>query len=293
MDIDRRISGKTKVVGVIGNPIEHTISPQLHNTLNLALTVDMVYVPLKVGKSDLENAIKGLKALNFAGFNVTVPFKRDVIRYLDEVSKDALLMGAVNTVKLEGGKLCGFNTDAEGFLRSFEEETGLRVKGLRVSIIGAGGTSRAIAVRLAMEGVSKLYILNRTLNKASDVCKVINESFDLAAEAFPSDNPGVEDILLESDVIINTTSVGMFPNPDEYPLPWEIAFRESQVVCDVIYNPVKTRFLSAAEQKGCKTINGLGMLIYQGIAAYEAWTGVQVPQDLAGELKDKLNTLIG
>ena len=155
MNIDNRVTGTTRLMGVIGNPIEHSISPQLHNTINTLLNVDAVYVPFKVEKDDLENAVKGIKALNLVGVNVTVPYKKEIIKFLDDKTKEALLMGAVNTVKNIDGRLYGYNTDAEGFSRSFKEEAGTGFKGKKVVINGAGGAARAIAVKNCYRGSRK------------------------------------------------------------------------------------------------------------------------------------------
>jgi len=283
MEIDGRITGNTRLIGVIGNPIEHSISPQLHNTINNYLGVDLVYLPFKVEKSDLESAVKGLKALNFLGFNVTIPFKKDVMKYIDENSKEALLMGAVNTVKNIDGRLYGYNTDAEGFSRSFKEEMGTGFKDKKVVMIGAGGAARAIAVKIALEGAQKLYIVNRTLENASDIAGIVNNNIKHIAEYFRSDDKVVKEVFSESDIVINTTSVGMYPDMNKSPVKRTIKLSDKQLVYDLIYNPPNTRLLKSAAKNGCKTANGIGMLFYQGIFAYEIWTGIKLPDEF---LKD-------
>ncbi|MCX7921613.1 MAG: shikimate dehydrogenase [Clostridia bacterium] len=284
MQIDNRVTGKTRLIGVMGNPIEHSISPQLHNTISKHLGIDLVYVPLKVEKSDLENAVKGLKALNFVGFNVTIPYKKEVMKFLDDNTKEALLMGAVNTVKNIDGRFYGYNTDAEGFSRSFKEETGVGFKGKKVLIIGAGGVARAISVKIALEGAKKIFIVNRTLSKAEEISELINNNVVNVAHCLYSEDDSVSSIFEESDVVINTTSAGMHPNEDVLPLEQPIKFSTNQIIYDVIYNPAKTKFLLEAEVSGCKTVNGLGMLFYQGIYAYEIWTGVKIPDEMKKEL---------
>lgn len=283
MDIYKGITGKTRLLGVIGNPIEHSISPQLHNTISMYLNEDLAYVPFRVEKNNLESAVRGLKSLNFVGFNVTIPYKSDIIKYIDVNTREALLIGAVNTVKNINGKLYGYNTDAEGFYKSFTREAGTDFKDKKVALIGAGGAARAIAVKIALQGASKIYILNRTISKAANIAEVVNNNIKCVAEYYQFDKYS-ENILKQCDVIINTTSLGMYPDVDISPVEDTFQFSSHQIVYDVIYNPSRTKFLFAAENRGCKTINGFGMLIYQGIYAYEIWTGLKLPDDLVNNL---------
>lgn len=282
MEILKTISGKTKIMGIIGNPVEHSISPYLHNTISREVGFDAVYVPFPVCDS-LENAVKGLKAINAVGFNVTIPYKKDVMKFLDENSKEALLMGAVNTVKNIEGRLYGYNTDAEGFSRSFREETGDSFRGKRVFIIGAGGATRAIAVKIAIEGAEKIYIANRTVSKAAEIADIINGNIKDIASSVDMDKKASE-VFHDSSIIINTTSVGMWPHVEKSPLTDEYTFLNDQIVYDAIYNPCKTKLLLSAEEAGCKTVNGLGMLFYQGVNAYEIWTGLKLEEEFLREL---------
>lgn len=284
MEIDNRISGKSKLAGLIGNPIGHSISPQLHNTISRNLGIDMVYVPFKVEKNDLENAVKGLKAVNITGFNVTIPYKKDIMKYIDVNSKEALLMGAVNTVKNIDGRLYGYNTDAEGFARSFKEAAGTGFKNKKVVLIGAGGTARAIAVKIAMEGAAKIHIVNRTVSKASEIAEIVNNNIGHMCEFSEPDTAEETGVFELGDIIINTTSLGMYPDIYKNPVGELVKFSSNQIVYDVIYNPEKTKLLEDAEKFGCKAINGLGMLLYQGIYAYEIWTGIKVPEELIKQI---------
>lgn len=284
MRIISGVTGKTKLLGVIGNPLSHSISPQLHNTLSKHMNIDAVYVPFEVKKENLSDAIKGLRALNVAGFNVTIPYKNDVMEYIDEFSREAELIGAVNTVKNENGKLYGYNTDVSGFVRSFKEESGIDLKGKKAVLLGAGGASRAIAVGLAFEGVSRISIINRTISKAEQIANIINNNTLTVAECFCTNDLKVPEVLREGDIIINTTSLGMFPDIEGTPVNFPFEFTKGQVLYDVIYNPAKTRFLMEGEKQGLKTVNGLGMLIYQGIQAYEIWMDVKVPERLIKNL---------
>lgn len=279
MDIDVRVTGKTRLLGLVGNPVEHSISPELHNSLSTLLGLDLVYVPLKVEKKDLDTVVKALKSLDFVGFNVTIPYKRDIMKYIDDNTKEAILMGAVNTVKKIDGRLYGYNTDAEGFLRAFKEEAGVGFKGKKVVLIGAGGVARSIAVKLATEGVEKISLVNRTTEKSIELAEVVNENIEEVVQVYNFEDKTFRMAFEESDIIINTTSVGMLPNVEETPIKNSKYFNKNQIVYDVVYNPSKTRFISDAEKMGAKTINGLGMLFYQGINAYEIWTGVKFSEE--------------
>ncbi|NLP14140.1 MAG: shikimate dehydrogenase [Clostridium sp.] len=279
MKIDVRVTGKTQLLGLIGNPVEHSISPELHNSLSSYLGYDIVYVPLKVEKQDLGTVVNALKCLGFIGFNVTIPFKREIMKYIDENTKEAILMGAVNTVKNIDGRLFGYNTDAEGFARSFKEEAGVGFSGKKVVLIGAGGVARSIAVKLAKEGAEKISLVNRTTLKAIELADVVNENIREIVQVYNFNDKTFMMAFEESDIIINTTSLGMFPDVDNTPVKKRNCFNSNQIVYDVIYNPVKTRFLLDAEKMGAKVINGLGMLFYQGISAYEIWTGVKFSEE--------------
>ena len=283
MIIDNRICGKTRLAGVIGNPIEHTVSPQLHNSLALRLGIDMAYLPFFVRDEDLGDAVKGLKSLNFIGFNITVPYKQAVMKCLDEISSDAILFGAVNTVKIENGRLYGYNTDAEGFARSFKEETGTGFAGKRVLILGAGGSSRAVAVKTAMEGADNVYIANRTISKAEEIAGIINRNIKNIAVAIEYNDQCLQNIINACDIIINTTVIGMYPETCKSPLAESIKLLKDQVVYDLIYNPECTRLLESAKKFGLRNANGLGMLFYQGVLAFEIWTGIKIPSE---ELKE-------
>jgi len=279
MKIDVRVTGKTKLLGLIGNPVEHSISPQLHNSLSSLLGHDLVYVPLKVEKQNIGAVVNALKRLEFVGFNVTVPYKREIMKYIDENTKEAILMGAVNTVKNIDGRLFGYNTDAEGFARSFKEESGVGFAGKKVVIIGAGGVARSIAVKLAKKGVEKISLVNRTPLKAVELADVVNENIREVVQVYNFNDKTFMMAFEESDIIINTTSVGMFPDVNNTPVKVKNRFHKNQIVYDVIYNPVKTKFLKDAEKAGAKVINGLGMLFYQGISAYELWPGVKFSEE--------------
>ncbi|NLL04539.1 MAG: shikimate dehydrogenase [Clostridiaceae bacterium] len=274
MNIDYSVTGNTRLLGLIGNPVEHSISPQLHNSLSKLLGLDLMYVPLKIEKENLGVLVKALKAVDFVGFNVTIPFKREIMKFIDDNTKEAILMGSINTVKKIEGRLYGYNTDGEGFLRAFKESAGTGFKGKKVVMLGAGGVARPIAVKIAMDGAEKISIVNRTTQKSVELAEVVNENIREIVQVYNFEDKTLKMAFEESDIIINTTSVGMEPHTEES-LVSDMEYFNGQIVYDVVYNPTKTKFLIDAENRGCKAINGLGMLFYQGINAYEIWTGVK------------------
>lgn len=282
------ITGKTRLIGLIGNPVEHSISPQLHNTLCDYFKLNLVYVPFCVQPQDLSKVVKAFKAIGMVGFNVTIPHKVEVMKLLDEVTQDAGIIGAVNTVKIEDGKCFGFNTDGDGFLRSLRDAE-IDAKDKRVLMLGAGGAARSVAVKLARAGVKKIVLLNRSRDKAEEIARLINIKFKNIAVPDEMSEDKIAVHSAESDIIINTTPVGMWPDIDRSPINSNDIFKNKPVVCDLIYNPVKTKLLVMAEECSCKTLNGLGMLIYQGIAAFELWNEVKVPDFLAKELIKKFS----
>ncbi|HOQ00233.1 MAG TPA: shikimate dehydrogenase [Acetivibrio clariflavus] len=291
MVIDYSVTGKTKLLGLIGNPVEHSISPQLHNSLSKILGLDLIYVPLRVDKEDLETLVKALKATEFVGFNVTVPYKREIMKFLDGNTKEAILMGSVNTVKKIDGRLYGYNTDGEGFLRAFKEAAGTDFKGKKVVMLGAGGAARPIAVKIALEGAEKISLVNRTTQKSVELAEVVNENIAEIVQVYNFEDKTLKLAFEESDIIINTTSVGMSPDIDNS-LISDTSYFNGQIVYDIIYNPVKTKFLADAESRGCKIINGLGMLFYQGINAYEIWTGVKISEEILRDLYNSFITIL-
>lgn len=292
MRLDTRVGGKTTLTGLIGNPVEHTVSPVLHNSLFSIMGIDGVYVPIKVPRGKLEEAVCGLVACGFAGFNVTIPYKEQILQYLDEISEEAVLLGAANTIRISDGRLYGDNTDGEGFLRAFREQTGSGFEGKLVSILGAGGTARALAAKTAAAEAEKISIINRTPERAKELSDNVNrilseKGYGKKTVPLALDSQEAVRALEDSDIIINTTSAGMYPNTADSPLKDDFSFRGGQIVYDVIYNPFRTKLLAQAERCGCKTANGTGMLFYQGVRAFEIWTGSKIPgailQDLSGE----------
>jgi shikimate dehydrogenase len=286
MNLEKIIDGNTKIIGLIGNPVEHTISPLLHNTLSKKFRKNIIYLPFHV-ENDLKKAIDGLVAINALGFNITVPYKTDILQYLSSISDEAKLIGAVNTVINQNGSLHGENTDASGFYKSFCDESNMTAKGNVFGIIGAGGAARAIAVKLALEGAKKIIIFNRTISKANIIANDIvkNIGTDVVSAELSSDK--LKKYIGDCQVLINTTSIGMFPLSHKSPIDSK-EFLDNQVLYDVIYNPNITKFMEFGIEKGCKVINGFGMLMYQGIRAYELWSNIKVDKDIANEVINEI-----
>jgi shikimate dehydrogenase len=268
------ITGDTHVVGIIGDPIKHSLSPKMHNAAFEYLNLNYVYVPFHVRVEDVAKAIEGIRTLGIKGINVTVPHKVAVMQYLDEITDAADAIGAVNTIYWMNGRLIGDNTDGAGFIRALIHDEGIKLDGKNVVILGAGGSARAIGYALVNAGVKILTLCNRTISKAEDITKMLRK-YNINVHAMGLDTTNLEEIIHNADIIVNTTSVGMNPQ-DGLLIPGEW-IHKNQIVYDIIYNPVQTLLLKEAKQKGAKAINGLGMLIHQGALAFEIWTGKHAP----------------
>ncbi len=271
------ISGKTRVCGIIGDPVEHTMSPAMHNAAFKKLGLDYVYLPFQVKKEELGRAIDGIRALNIRGLNVTLPHKVAVSQFLDELDTPAEKIGAINTIVNRNGVLKGYNTDATGFLRALLER-GIEPKGKRVVILGAGGASRAISFILAERG-ARLVILNRTWDKAKLCADRISGLFQNEAAALKLNRENLATALSQADILVNTTSLGMSPNISETPVTSSL-LKPGLIVFDIVYNPIKTRLQREAKAAGATVIGGVEMLIWQGAVAFEQWTGLKAPVEL-------------
>jgi shikimate dehydrogenase len=271
------ISGKTSICALIGDPVEHTMSPAMHNAAFKELGLDYVYLPFRVKPEQLSQAVHGLRALNVHGFNVTIPHKVAVIPLLDNLDPVAEKIGAVNTVVNYDGKLKGYNTDAEGFLRALLEN-GIKPGGKKVVILGAGGASRAISYILAGKGAC-LTILNRQqeLDWAQNIADLIKEDFGRTVDVLELGH--LAGVLKGVDILVNATSVGMSPASNQSLVPAAL-LGKVPVVVDIVYNPIKTRLLKDAAAAGAKTISGIDMLVWQGALAFEKWTGRIAPVEL-------------
>ena len=275
---NRIISSRTRLCGVIGDPIEHTMSPAMHNAAFARMGLDYVYVPFNVKKEELEQAIDGMRGLNIRGLNVTIPHKVAVIPFLDELDPLAEKIGAINTIINDDGVLTGFNTDAGGFLQALLAR-GIEPKGKKIVILGAGGASRAISFILA-ERVARLVIFNRLLELdwAEELAGRLSAIFNTEIKALELVEANLSEALAEADILVNTTSVGMSPDINETPVPAKL-LRPGLVVFDIVYNPIETRLLKEAKAAGAETISGVDMFVWQGALAFEKWTGQKAPLD--------------
>jgi shikimate dehydrogenase len=268
------VSGKTQICGIIGDPVDHTISPGMHNAAFKETGLDFIYVPFRVKKEYLADAIKSLKALNIRGLNVTLPHKVNAMAYMDEIDDLARYTGAINTIVNQDGYLKGYNTDASGFIKALAAEK-VQPEGKNVIVIGAGGASRAISFILADKGAN-LTILNRHPETAQKLADRLSGLFRKNIYALELNSQNLEAVLDQAHLLVNTTSVGMYPESDVSPVPSSL-IRPGTVVFDIIYNPLKTHLLAGAEKQGAKIIGGIEMLVQQGAAAFELWTGQQAP----------------
>ncbi len=273
------ISGKTTVVGLIGWPVSHSVSPAMHNAAFAQLGLDWCYVPLPVAPDRIAAAVAGVRALGLAGANVTVPHKQAVIPHLDRLSPAAEAIGAVNTlIVTPDGQLVGDNTDAPGFIADLRAH-GVDPAGMRVLILGAGGSARAVLFGLLEAGAASVTLANRSLDRAQALCDDYRARFpalSLQVTALPPD----AETAAAAHLIVNCTSLGMTPNTDTTPWNPGLPFRADQVVYDLVYNPAETRLLAQARQQRAHAIGGIGMLVYQGAIAFERWTGKPAPVDV-------------
>ncbi len=273
------INGATKLVGILGWPLSHTLSPYMHNAAFQSLGLNWAYVPLPTAPEQIKDAIGSLQTFNFMGANVTVPHKQAIMRYLDEIDSVARNIGAVNTIAIRHGKTFGYNTDCYGFLESLIEAN-FDPKGARCLILGAGGAARATVFSLAQAGAAAVAVYNRTVERAAFLVDDLQSEFGSVEFSFGSLTS--EDLRVADhhfDLIVNTTSVGMTPAVETNPWPKDIPLPNA-VVCDLVYNPLETQFLQQAKAAGLKTIDGVGMLVHQGAKAFEIWTGQSPPTDV-------------
>lgn len=281
-----QITGHTRMGGLLGSPVAHSISPMMHNDSFRELGLDWVYLCFDVGPDRLGEVVNAFRSMNVYGFNLTMPDKEAVIPHLDELSLAAELIGAVNTVKNEDGKLIGHNTDGIGYIQSVSA-AGWDIRGKEMTLLGAGGAACAIAVQAAIDGVSRLHLVSRrgrSWEKAGRLVEQINKKTDCQADLTDlADGSRLRRCLETSSLLTNATSVGMAPQADATPIPDTSMFHPGLLVSDVIYHPSKTRLLREAQGAGCAVCNGMYMLLYQGAAAFKIWTGQEMPVELIRE----------
>jgi shikimate dehydrogenase len=263
-------------VGLIGDPVAHSMSPPMHNAAFDYIGLDFVYVPFNVKNTALGEAIKCAQALRIKGLNVTIPHKTSVMEFLDIIDKPAELIGAVNTIKFDENGATGYNTDGLGAVKALEEVTSVNNK--KVVIIGAGGAARAVAFQLILSGIESLTIINRTPEKA---LKLKNEITSKIESNVAYGNLEIlEKEISKADILIDTTPIGMYPHINDEPVIMAEMMRSDLVVNDLVYNPLDTVLLKEADKAGAKGVSGLKMLIYQGAEAFKIWTGVDAPVDI-------------
>nr|MBI3614685.1 shikimate dehydrogenase [Nitrospirota bacterium] len=269
------INARTQLCGLLGNPVEHSLSPAIHNAAFQKLGLNFVYLAFKV--EDLDGAIRGIRALgNLRGFSVTIPHKVAVIPFLDEVEQTAKHIGSVNTILVEQGKLTGYNTDASGALRALQNG-GVSLKGQQVLMVGTGGAARAIAFALAAtKEVAGLILLGIDEKERLTLAEDLRERTKLNVEHGPLTDQTLRSGIKNSQVLIHGTPIGMHPKVDETCIPASL-LAPHLTVMDIVYNPLETRLLREAKAAGCRTIRGLEMFLHQAVAQFELWTGQAAP----------------
>ena len=286
--MERRVSGTTALYCLIGTPVGHSGSPAMYNYSFQKLGIDSVYVAFDISIEKVADTIAAFKTLNIKGSNVTMPCKNEVVKYMDELSPAARIVGAVNTIVNDGGKLTGHITDGVGFVRNLKEH-GVDIRNKKITILGAGGAATAIQVQCALDGAKEINIFNIK----DDFYKKAEKTIENIQKEVPECSVNLYDLedeqklnekIAASGILVNATHVGMHPNENQSPIKDKSIFREDLVVTDVVYNPRKTKLLEDAEAAGCTTVGGIGMLLWQGVEAFKLYTGLEMPAKEVNEL---------
>lgn len=280
------ITGNTKLTALLGSPVSHSISPQMHNESFRLLGLDYVYLAFDVTPEHLKDAVIGLTAAGICGFNLTMPLKVHILPYLDELTPAARLAGAVNTVIVKDGHLIGHTTDGAGYMRSVSD-AGYDIIGGKMTLLGAGGAATAICVQAALDGVSSIDMFKRrnaSWDKTNEFCQRVAAETNCSIRLLDiEDRNLLAESISESMILTNATSVGMAPDSSVSPIPDPALLHKGLIVSDIIYNPRETLLMKQAKEMGCPCFNGLYMLLYQGAAAFECWTGQKMPVDIIKE----------
>lgn len=292
-----KIDARTALCGLIGNPVGHSISPFIHNTLADKLGINLAYTAFKVDSGEVETAVKGAYALGIKGMNVTVPHKQEVMGALVSVDELAKSIGAVNTLVRVDGGYKGYNTDYLGIKRQLVCD-GIDITGREVIILGAGGASRAVTFMCATTGADRVYLLNRSVDKAEQLADDVNTYVGrMCVTAMPLDGyrklKGYKDGSGYKYIVIQTTSKGLYPGVDGTPVEDEAFYDMVEAAADIIFNPSETRFMRMVREHGAKAYNGLEMLLYQGVAAFELWNDLEVPDEMCRELYELMKKEMG
>ena len=269
----------TKLISLLGYPLKQTFAPHMFNETFKKLNMDYFYFPIEVENEKLGTIVNAIRCMNYAGFNVTKPNKIKILDYLDELDELAEKIGSVNVVVIRDGKLKGYNTDGIGFVQALTDETGLDLAQNTFCIFGAGGASRALSSTLAYQGAKKLYIIDKFDEASTSLVHDINSKLRDCAEFIPFENAPVGQLLRKSNVLVNASGVGMYPKLDATPVEKSVLYKEL-FVCDITYNPLKTRLLLDAEAVGCQIMNGIGMVINQGIKGFTLMTSMPEPAEI-------------
>ncbi|MCD7950198.1 MAG: shikimate dehydrogenase [Erysipelotrichaceae bacterium] len=281
--MSRKITGHTELIGLIATPIRHSKSPAMHNAAFEALGLDYVYLVFEVGKDELENTVKGLKAMKVRGWNVSMPNKAPIVQYLDKITPVAKMCGAVNTVINDDGILTGTITDGTGFMHSLKEKN-IDIINKKITVVGVGGAATAICIQAAWDGVKEISIFNRKddffVRGEENVQKINNNTSCHATLYDLDDHEALKREINESVLFVNATNVGMGNLQGQMVLPDINYLNKDIIVYDVIYSPEETELLKQAKALGCKTLNGIGMMLYQGAEAFKLWTGKDMPIDV-------------
>lgn len=287
--MEKRITGHTELIGLMAYPIRHSSSPAMHNAAFAKLGLDYAYLAFEVDNDSLEGAVQGIRSLKLVGSNVSMPNKTVVHKYLDKLSPAAEMCGAVNTIVNEDGVLTGHITDGTGYMMSLKDN-GVDVIGKKMTIVGAGGAATAIEIQAALDGVAEISIFNRKDEfwaNAEETVRKINEKTNCKAQLFDlADLDKLKEEIASSYLFTNATGMGMKPLEGQTYIPHKSFLRPDLIVSDVVYYPRETELLRMAKEVGCKTMNGLGMMLFQGAAAFKMWTGEDMPIEY---MKEKLD----
>lgn len=280
------ITGKTKLTALLGSPVAHSISPQMHNEAFRQLGLDYVYLAFDITPDRLQDAVMGLKAAGICGFNLTMPLKVHILPYLDELTSAARLAHAVNTVIVRDGKLIGHTTDGVGYMHSVAD-AGYDIIGKKMTLLGAGGAATAICVQAALDGVSSIDMFkrkNKSWETAEEFCQCVAAETGCRIRLLDIENTSLlTDSIADSAILANATSVGMAPESSRSPIPDPSLLHEGLIVSDIIYNPKETLLMRQAKEQNCPCFNGMYMLLYQGAAAFKCWTGQEMPTEIIKE----------
>lgn len=282
----KQITGHTTLTALLGSPVSHSISPMMHNEAFAQLDLDYRYLAFDVKLEELELAANGLRALGARGFNLTMPHKNAMCKLCDELSPASRIIGAVNTVVIENGRFYGHSTDGTGYMQALHND-GINIIGKKMTLLGAGGAATAIFVQAALDGVKEISIFSRRspfFERAQSIISLLETECDCKIRLYDfSDEILLRKEIAESKLLVNGTSVGMAPNIQNSLITDSTMFHKDLVVSDIIYNPRETALLKLAKEAGCKTQNGLNMLLYQGAEAFKLWTGKEMPVELIKE----------